>query len=55
MPSAACPGSHATVASPSIMRASLQVIASPPRLGRGVIMRTRPGGDKNYLALSGNA
>jgi len=50
------PGSLVTVTSPPIMRANLQVIASPPRLGRGVIIsRTRPGGGKNYLAPLRNA
>jgi|SRR5215472_12332495 len=37
------PGSLVTVTSPPIMRANLQVIASPPRLGRGVIIENQAG------------
>ncbi len=51
----AWPGSLSTVTSPPIVRASLQVIASQPRLGRGVIIETRPGGGKSYLAPPRNA
>ena len=38
----------------SVMRASLQVIASPPRIGRGVIIENQAGW-RHYLAPSRNA
>jgi hypothetical protein len=47
------PSSLVTVTSPPIMRASLRVMASQPRLGQSVIIES--GGGKSYLAPSRNA